>query len=192
MVNSKINSYDFKNKDYINWIISILESEPSKMITEKTYSNILKNGSNLDKSNLSNLDKFANSLNSYANDNYINRKDIINYDSEYCVHFTLVLKVDNIFLLIESASSTYNSFVFISTIDNYDRPNYIDWDLYSNNKRPPAIEKIIRNLNEQSSNFNNYISNIAHSNLFDNINLSYSEKQDLIIKTFTSNLHSEL
>lgn len=182
MNNSQTNFYELESREYIDWIISLLNSEPLQMITEKTYSNIFKNGSDIDKLNLLQLDKFARSLNLYATDNYINTYNTSTSDLEYCIHFSLVLKVDSIFLLIESASSTYSSYTFISTINNYDKLDYIDWSLYSKNKRPQRIEKIVSELDTISSQLNSHIVDILNNDLFKDTNLSENEKKELVTK----------
>lgn len=182
MNNSQINFYELESREYIDWIISLLNSEPLQMITEKTYSNILKNGSDEDKLNLFQLNKFAGSLNLYAVDNYINTHNPNSSDLEYCIHFSLILKVDDTFLLIESASSTFNSYTFISLLNNYDKSDYIDWNLYSTHKRPPRIEKIISELDTISSQLNSHITDIINNDLFKDTNLTENDKKDLVTK----------
>lgn len=188
MKNSQINFYELNSKEYIDWVISLLNREPLQMITEKTYSNLMHSGSDLDKANLLNLDRFARSLNLYASNNYIHTNNLSSSDLEYCVHFSLVLKVDDMFLLVESASSTFNSYTFISTFNNYDKDDYIDWNLYSQNKPTKRIENILNGLNNVSSNLNKQISDILNSELFEDSNLTHEEKKDLVTKFILNNL----
>lgn len=134
MNNSKTNFYDFQSRDYIDWLLSLIKRQPLQMITEKTYEDIIKSNSDIDKRNLLDLGKFTISLNNYAIENHIKTNMVDSSDLEYTIHFSLVLKIDDIFLLIESVSSTFKSYTFISTLNNYNEESYIDWDLYSENK----------------------------------------------------------
>lgn len=188
MDNSQKNFYELKSKDYVDWLIDLVMTTPTKMLTEKTYSNVFKNGTHVDKLNLLRLEQFARSLNEYAIDNCINTHTEYASDIEYTIHFSLVLKVNDMCLLIESASSTFSSYTFVTIMESCNGMDYIDWDLYSEGKRPSKIEKIVSELNTISDQLNLQIADILNKDLFMHSGLSEENKKEIITKYIINNL----
>ena len=185
-INLQVNSFEFKSNGYISWLINFLGKQENSMLTEKTYEIVLKNGSNEDKKNLLIIEAFVNNLRDYACKNYININSYDANDYGYKTNFNVILKVQDVFLSFESVSSTYASYVFASILSSYNEDNYIEWELFQNDKSPKQIADLLSNLDKDLNSVKNQIHAIINSEYLSTTNLSYDEKKELVLNHIAS------